>query len=188
MPSWLRTGSRLRALMRTPGMLQVVGIAVLVIVAEVVAVGILTGAFSSQGRDGPAQGGPRLARLTEANPHAAPQHAEGKAALTVAGRRAPHAPAVQPVSSAPASTPVVAAPAQHVTHRDAPAPHAPTRRAPAFIHVHQHRDRRVPAPNVDPSTQPQQGRDGGEHHQGDGGGDQHQGDAGGGQDDAGDNR
>jgi len=182
MPSWLTTGSRLRALLRTPGVLQVVGIAVLVIAAEVVAVGILTGAFSSQGSDGPANAGPRLARLTEANPHAVPQHAAGSAAVTLV--RAKPAPATRP-APAVAPTPAPAAPARtrHVSHRQpkrrSQAPQVPSQPAPSqpapqpvsqpapFGHFHHHHDRQVPAPNADPQPQQQQEGDGGDQHQGD---------------------
>jgi hypothetical protein len=209
MPSWLTTGSRLRALLRTPGVLQVVGIAVLVIVAEVVAVGILTGAFSSHGSAGPENAGPRLARLTEANPHAVPQHAAGSAVVNLAratpARTAHPAPAV-----APTPAPTTPAPTHHLRHVNhaqpkhrSQAPQAPSQPAPRqpapqrvsqpapFEHFHHHRDRQTPGPNVhlpQQQQQQQQDGDGGDLHQGEGGGDQYRGDLGRGQDDAGDNR
>jgi hypothetical protein len=197
MPPWLKTGSSLRALLRTPGMLQVAGIAVLVIFSEVVAVGILTGAFSRHGSAGPQNAGPRLAKLTEANPHARPRHAAGAAAVTIAP--ATHAAAAPRPAPTPAPAPVVATPpARHVTHSQPkrrfrspapksrlhnPAPHSPTRPAPtqpppSSTHFRHHRERQAPAPGADPSPQPWQRDSGGQDHQGDGGGD-HQGDGGG---------
>jgi hypothetical protein len=188
MPSWLATGSRLRALLRTPGMMQVVAIAVLVIAAEVVAVGIITGTFSSHGGAGPAHAGPRLAWLTEANSHAAPRHAAGAAVVTRSHHAAP-APAVRPAAqpaSAPASTPAPPAtptPLRHVSHsqpkRRSHTPQAPSQPAPqpvsqpapsAHRFRHQH-DHQAPAPNADPSP------DSGQWHHHDGG--QHEGDDGG---------